>query len=187
MHINKSWWLHIVPFFMNKTDGEYRLSHSLWTHITADDSRLSHCLWTYTYITAGDSILLHSLWILHGSSKIRAFFAALVTVIITANKRDRLCYSWQIRLTLFSGWHAAIHKCNFSSVSWLKWLATYAGERVGSHSHQCGICGGQTRTETLFCLSTSILLCQYCSTKAPWIYFINLTLTVYKINNWEHH
>jgi hypothetical protein len=34
-----------------------------------------------------------------------------------------------------------------------------------------------------FCLSTSVLLCQYLSTKVPRIYLINLTLTLYNISN----
>jgi hypothetical protein len=112
MDIDNSWWLHIVPFFMNTTDGDSRLSHWLRTHVTADDSRLSHCLWTY--VTENESVISHSLWILHGFSKIRIFFnEALVTTIITANERDRISYSWQIWLTLVSGWHAATHKRNF--------------------------------------------------------------------------
>ena len=45
-------------------------------------------------------------------------------------------------------------------------LASRAGDRTGLHSHQCGICGGQTRNGTRFCLRTSVLICQYRSTKA---------------------
>jgi hypothetical protein len=43
-----------------------------------------------------------------------------------------------------------------------RWLLI-AGDRVGSHSHQCGIYGKQTRNGTRY-LSTSVLLFHYRTT-----------------------
>ena len=62
-----------------------------------------------------------------------------------------------------------------------RWLLI-AGDGVGSHGHHCWICDGHTRTGTRFSLSTWVLLCQYRSTKAPRIYSVNLTLTLYNIS-----
>jgi len=100
------WWLLTVPFVTNTCN-------SWWLQIVT------------LFMNIHNKGRLHIVTFMINTARLlenTIFVAAFVTVTIKANERDRLCCSWQIWLTLVSEWHAAVHKHNFSRVSWLKWL-----------------------------------------------------------------